>query len=193
MRSVHTRSSDINLRIGEKLRAARKAQRITLDQLARATDLSKSFISRVENNSTSPSISSLTHICQVLSISVGDLFTEAETMLVRYEEAPLINMGGHDVEERLLSGRQEARAQIIRSTAKPFAHGGEQLYTISCELEILHIARGKVTVVFASHEVVLNEGDTLSFAGREPHTWRAHEDGAELVWTLIPAAWSGSA
>ena len=81
---------------------------------------------------------------------------------------------------------------MIRSTAAPFAHGGERLYTISSDLELLHIVRGSVTVIFSSHEVELHEGDTLSFVGREPHTWRAHADGAELVWTLIPAAWRGS-
>lgn len=193
MRSIHTQASDAELRIGEKLRAARKTQRITLDQLATATGLSKSFISRVENNATSPSIASLVQICQVLSIPVGELFTEPETTLVHLEQAPLINLGGHNVVERLLSGREEARVQVIRSTAEPFGHGGERLYTISSELELLHVVRGAVTVVFTSREVELGEGDTLSFAGREPHTWRAHADGAELVWTLIPAAWSGSA
>ena len=193
MRSIHTQASEAELRIGEKLRAARKAQRITLDQLAQATGLSKSFISRVENNATSPSIASLVQLCQVLSIPVGELFAEPVTSLVPLAEAPLINLGGHDVVERLLSGREESRVQMIRSTAAPFAHGGERLYTISSDLELLHIVRGSVTVIFSSHEVELREGDTLSFVGREPHTWRAHEGGAELVWTLIPAAWSGSA
>ena len=193
MRSIHTHATETELRIGEKLRSARKAQRITLDQLAQASGLSKSFISRVENNSTSPSISSLVQLCQVLSIPVGELFTEPATTLVHLDQAPLINLGGQHVEERLLSGREESRAQMIRSTAEPFAHGGERLYTISSDLELLHVVRGSVTVIFTSREVEMRAGDTLSFAGREPHTWRAHDEGAELIWTLIPAAWSGSA
>ncbi|MGO1537741.1 MAG: helix-turn-helix domain-containing protein [Leucobacter sp.] len=193
MRSIHTHASETELRLGEKLRAARKAQRITIDQLATATGLSKGFISRVENNSTSLSIASLVQICQVLSISVGELFTEAQTMLVPLDQAPFINLGGEGVTERLVSGREESRVQMIRSTAEPHAHGGQALYTISSELEILHVVHGSVTVMFPSHNVEMREGDTLSFAGREPHTWRAHEKGAELVWTLIPAAWSGSA
>lgn len=193
MRSIHTHASETELRIGEKIRSARKAQRITLDQLATASGLSKSFISRVENNATSPSITSLLQICQVLSISIGELFSEPKTTLVHLESAPRINLGGQHVVEHLVTGREESRVQMIRSTAKPHAHGGEHLYTISSELEILHVVRGSVTMVFTGHEVEMSEGDTLTFAGREPHTWHAHEDGAELVWTLIPAAWSGSA
>lgn len=192
MRSLHAHASTPEVRIGAKLRSARNAQHMTIEQLATATGLSKSFISRVETDSTSPSIHTLVLICQVLSITVGDLFSEPVTTLVHLDSAPLINLGGSLVEERLISGREEGRAQMIRSTAKPFAHGGERLYTISSDLEILHVVAGTITVVFASHEIDMGPGDTLSFTGREPHTWRAHEDGAELVWTLIPAAWSGS-
>lgn len=193
MRSIHAHASDTELRIGAKLRSARNAQHMTIEQLATASGLSKSFISRVENDSTSPSITTLVQLCQVLSVPVGELFTETKTTLVKLDTAPLINLGGQNVVERLISGREENRAQMIRSTAEPHAHGGERLYTISSELEMMHVVTGRVTVTFASHEVEMQAGDTLSFNGREPHTWRAHEEGAELVWTLIPAAWSGSA
>lgn len=195
MRSIHPSPAkpEEPVRIGDKLRAARKAQHMTIEQLATATELSRGFISRVENDTTSPSITTLVHICRALSLPVGELFTEPETTLVHLEGAPLINMGGSGVTEKLISAHDESRAQMIHTEAEPHAHGGERLYTISSDLEILHVARGSITVVFSSHEVELAEGDTLSFSGREPHTWRAHEVGATLVWTLIPAAWSGSA
>lgn len=193
MRSVHATADSPEVRIGAKLRAARNAQRMTLEQVATATGLSRSFLSRIENDSTSPSIQTLVQICQVLSLPVGELFSEPTTTLVHLDEAPLINMGGTGIAERLLSGREESRVQMIHTAAEPNAHGGESLYTIASDLELLHVARGSITLIFASHEVDLHEGDTISFAGREPHTWRAHDEGATLIWTLIPAAWSGSA
>lgn len=193
MRSVHAKASDELAPIGAKLRSARNAQRMTLEQLANATGLSRSFISRIENDATSPSVTTLVQICQVLSLPIGNLFSEPETQLIHLDTAPHINMGGTGVVERLLTPRSESRAQVIHTTAEPHANGGQELYTISSDLEVLHVVRGAITVEFSSHSVKLTRGDTISFAGREPHNWQAHDEGAELLWTLIPAAWSGSA
>lgn len=192
MRSVHAKASDQLIPIGAKLRSARNAQRMTLEQLANATGLSRSFISRIENDATSPSINTLVQICQVLSLPIGTLFSEPETEIVHLDSAPHINMGGTGVTERLVTPRTESRAQVIHTIAEPNANGGRELYTVSSDLEVLHVIRGAITVEFSSHDVRLEVGDTISFPGREPHNWFAHEDGAELLWTLIPAAWSGS-
>ena len=33
----------------------------------------------------------------------------------------------------------------------------------------------------------------MTFDGREPHQWTSDpEDGAELLWILVPSAWSGT-
>jgi hypothetical protein len=33
----------------------------------------------------------------------------------------------------------------------------------------------------------------MTFAGREPHSWDNESDAeTELIWTIVPAAWSGS-
>jgi len=193
MRSVHAQASERLAPIGAKIRSARGARHMTLEQLAVATGLSRSFISRVENDATSPSVATLVQICQVLSLPIGDLFSEPETHVTPFDAAPHINMGGTGVVERLLTRRSESRAQVIHTTAEPHANGGQELYTVSSNLEVLHVVRGSITVSFSSHDVELARGDTLSFPGNEPHNWHAHDEGAELLWTLIPAAWSGSA
>lgn len=193
MRSVHPTADHEQVKIGAKLRSARVAQRLTLEKLAQASNLSRSFISRVENDTTSPSIATLVQLCQVLSLPVGNLFTQPEIQLTYLDTAPLINMGGQGVTERLVTARSEARVQVIHTTAEPHAHGGAELYTVSSEIEVVHIISGTVSMEFNSHYVRLDAGDTLTFSGREPHNWSAHEEGATLTWTLIPAAWSGSA
>ena len=63
------------VRIGSKLRAARTTHGYTLEQLARATGLTKGFLSRVERDETSPSVATLLTLCEVMSIDVGSLFT----------------------------------------------------------------------------------------------------------------------
>jgi mannose-6-phosphate isomerase-like protein (cupin superfamily) len=133
-------------------------------------------------------------LCQVLSLPVGALFAEPEIQRVSYADAPRINLGGVHAEERLMSPRSEQRVQLLRSELEPDAHGGRDLYTINCDVEVLHVLDGSVTVRFADRSVALSAGDALTFPGREPHTW--HVDGGEpatVVWVIVPAPWSGSA
>lgn len=193
MRPVHPTPSEDPVRVGARLRASRQAQGLTIEQLAGATNLTKGFISRVERDETSPSVSTLVTICQVLSLPIGSLFEGAETEVVTLADAPLINMGGRGAVERLITPRGQSLVQVLHSTLQPGADGGEDLYTINCDVEVMHVISGDVDMRFSDKTVSLTSGDTLTFAGRELHSWRnTGESTAEVLWTLVPAAWSGS-
>ncbi|MDH2445376.1 cupin domain-containing protein [Amnibacterium sp. CER49] len=193
MPSVLPEPSQQRLAIGAKLRATRHAQGMTIAHVAEATGLTKGFISRVERDETSPSVVTLIMLCEVLSLPVGRLFEAPERAVVRLADAPRINLGGVGVVERLVSARSEPRVQVIRSTLEPGASGGPDLYTMSSEAEVVHVLSGAVRLRFATEEVALTAGDSLTFAGRDPHSWTNVAEGrTELVWVLAPAAWSGS-
>lgn len=193
MRAVHPAPSDARVLLGARLRASRQAQGLTIQQVAEATKLTKGFISRVERDETSPSVATLLTLCQVLSLPVGSLFEAAESAVVRFESAPLINMGGSGAKERLLTPRGQSRVQVIHSTLEPGADGGADLYTVNCDVEVVHVIKGALDVRLSDHTVPLAAGDTLTFPGREPHSWsNPHPHAAEVVWTLVPAAWSGA-
>ncbi|MBL3699642.1 helix-turn-helix domain-containing protein [Leucobacter luti] len=192
MRAIHLSAGDDPVRIGAKLRASRAAQGLTLEQLAQASGLTKGFLSRIERDDTMPSVPTLVQICHALSLPVGALFEEPDVQHIALADAPRINMGGLGTDERLVTPRAEERVQLLRSTVEPHGSGGDELYTVSCTVESLHLISGEVTVRFADRETQLAAGDTLTFPGLTPHTWRAGAAGAELVWVLVPAAWSGS-
>jgi transcriptional regulator with XRE-family HTH domain len=183
------------VRIGSRLRAARKAHGYTLDQLASASRLTKGFLSRVERDETSPSVASLLTLCEVMSIDVGSLFSAPDVALVRRNEAPAINLGGTGVTEQLMTPRGQSRLQLIRSSIEPEGHGGSDLYTINCEAETVYVLKGTLEMVFSDRTQRLTAGDALTFSGGEPHTWvnPSSARGAEVVWVLVPAPWSGSA
>jgi len=181
------------VRIGAKLRASRRAQGLTLEQLAVASDLTKGFISRIERDETMPSVPTLVQLCQALSLPIGTLFEEPELQLIPLADAPRINMGGVGIDDRLVTPRAEERVQMLRSSMAPHSSGGDALYTVNCDVESLHVLSGAMEVALPDRRVALAAGDTLTFPGRTPHTWLAGESGAEALWVLIPAAWSGSA
>lgn len=192
MRPIHPTAADAPVQIGAKLRGARHAQGLTLAQLANSSGLTKGFISRIERDETMPSVPTLVQLCQALSLPIGSLFEEPPLQLVRRADAPRVNLGGVGVDDRMVTPRSEDRVQILRSALEPHSNGGEELYTISCEVESVHVISGEITILLPDRQVVLSADDTLTLPGRLPHTWRAGEDGAEAVWVLVPAPWSGS-
>ncbi|GAB2833975.1 helix-turn-helix domain-containing protein [Microbacterium insulae] len=193
MRAIHPTAEESATPIGARLRAARTSQGLSLADLAGTTGLSKGFLSRVERDETSPSVATLVQLCQVLSLPVGALFAEPEVQHISYGSAPRINLGGIGADERLLTPRGEQRVQLLRSELEPDAHGGGELYTINCDVEVLHVVSGSMSVRFTDRVVILHAGDALTFPGREPHTWRV-EGGrpAVALWIIAPAPWSGS-
>ncbi|QYH34969.1 helix-turn-helix domain-containing protein [Salinibacterium sp. M195] len=193
MRPVHPTPSQNRVRVGARLRSSRRAQGLTIEQLASATSLTKGFISRVERDETSPSVATLLTMCEVLSLPIGALFEASETELVSLADAPLINMGGRGTIERMVTPRGQSKIQMLRSTLEPGADGGDKLYTVNCDVEVVHVISGNFEIQFTDRTVSLVAGDTITFPGRELHNWKnpgAAE--AEVLWTLVPAAWSGA-
>jgi transcriptional regulator with XRE-family HTH domain len=193
MKALHPKPSALPVRVGARLRACRKAQGLTIEQVAAATGLTRGFISRVERDETSPSVATLVTLCQVLSLPVGSLFEDADTEVIRLGDAPQINMGGRGVLDRMVTPRGQSKVQVLRSRLDAGANGGDDLYTINCDVEVIHVIEGEVTVLFTGRTETLTAGDTLTFSGREPHNWRNSGDSvAEVLWTFVPAPWSGS-
>ncbi|MEO7147719.1 MAG: XRE family transcriptional regulator [Terrimesophilobacter sp.] len=193
MKSLHPAPSGVPVRVGARLRASRQAQNLTIEQVATATNLSRGFLSRVERDATSPSVATLVTLCEVLSLPIGSLFEDVDTEIIHLHDAPRINLGGRGLVERMLTPRSQSRMQVLRSSLDPGADGGTELYTINCDVETIHIITGELCIMFSTRTETLSAGDTLTFPGRWPHTWqnRGHEV-ADVIWIIVPAAWSGS-
>lgn len=164
----------------------RQTRRFTIDQVAEMSGLTKGFLSRVERDLTSPSVSTLIKLCEVLGVEVGQLFTVPETKLVRLQDAPRISLGGEGITEQLVTPRGENRVQMIRAEIAPRGSGEAELYSVDCEVEVLHVVSGKFTLVLPEDRVQLECGDTITFPGREPHSWENSSDEIAVVtWTLL--------
>src|SRR5690606_34935712 len=66
------------LKVGQKIREARKRRRLTLQRVAEATGLSIGFLSQVERDITTPSLSSLVTIAKVLDLPVSAFLQQPE-------------------------------------------------------------------------------------------------------------------
>lgn len=180
--------------VGARLRNARQERRYTLDQVAQLSGMTKGFLSRVERDITSPSVASLVTLCHVLQIDVGSLFTAPRTILVRLDEATVVDLGGVGIDERLVTASDERAVQVVRSVVQPGGHGEEEPYSLDCEIEVCHVVAGAIEITLHDEHHTLAAGDTLTFSGREPHTWRNVSDTeAVVLFVLLPGDGSGLA
>lgn len=70
------------INIGEKLKSIRLDKGISSKELEALSGVNQSTISRIENNTHSPSIDTLFKICTALDISINDFFKDNEELPV---------------------------------------------------------------------------------------------------------------
>ena len=72
--------------IGKKLKGLRVRKGLTQEELADRAELSKGFISQVERNLTSPSISTLMDILQCLGTDLKEFFSDSEDSQIVFKK-----------------------------------------------------------------------------------------------------------
>jgi transcriptional regulator with XRE-family HTH domain len=175
--------------IGGRLKAARLARRKTLTEVAAASGLTKSFVSKLERDQASASVASLMRLCQALGISVGELFETHTGELVRAGEYPQINFGGERLVEYLLTPRSEQRLQAILSVIEPDGGSGTEPYTLPTDVEFVFVLEGRLAVQLGDEDRVLEQGDALTFSAETAHTFRNADPDrlARVLWVCAPA------
>ena len=77
------------MRLGEKIQHLRLRYGLTQQELADRAELSKSFISQLERDLTSPSIETLTDILECLGTNLGEFFSEREEEKIVFDEGDM--------------------------------------------------------------------------------------------------------
>jgi len=176
--------------VGERLRALRKEQGLTLEQLAKKTNLSPSFLSQIERGASQPSISSLTTICNTLGVELpsvlGGLNDEGNTeqgpqmvLVTRAQDALEISIGNSGVAYEYLSGAFPGRVmEILLNRFPPNYHSEHKPHPRE---EFGYVLRGPVTVRIGDESYDLVDGDTYHFPSSLPHSYEAGPSGADVL------------
>ena len=157
----------LNMDIGSKIRTIRNRKKITIAQMCEATGLSKGFISNVENNNTSPSISTLQTIANFLKVPLPYLLLEKDEhmTIIRKEEREFTISKEPDLKVEHLATRGGLSLRLVEfppgySTGERKAHEGEE-----CHL----VLKGKILAEQGEDSYILEEGDTFSWCASVPH------------------------
>ncbi|MEB4210523.1 helix-turn-helix domain-containing protein [Mycobacterium sp. 94-17] len=165
------------------LRAVRKQRGLTLEALARQTGLTKSYLSKIERECSTPSIAVALKVASALDVDVGRLFSEDAAQEKITVEQATGDAGGERYRALASSLLGKTMAPfVIRPTRHPVegphpAHAGQ---------EFMFVHAGTVELDYGDQTFTLVPGDSAYFDASVSHTIRAV--GAERAEVVVVAA-----
>jgi transcriptional regulator with XRE-family HTH domain len=171
--------------LAEVIRSARKG-RYTLAELSRLSGISIGMLSNIETGRGNPSYVSLVKLSKALGLQFSAFFageTAGGEGLVRKGARPrLAYLEGSTAE--VLSAGFKGPQVLLRlllppgyRPEAPFRHPGQS---------VLHLLSGSLVVAVGKRQYLLDEGDSLTWEGRIPHTF--HNAGRLPVEAVIAVA-----
>jgi len=193
--SNHNSVDSENLRIGRQIRDLRKAKGITISTMAETISKSVGYVSQVERGVSALPIPVLQRICDLLGVQISWFFhSDSQTPMeelnyvVRKEHRRSLNFAGTGMREELLTPRMSGQLQMILTTFAPGAGNSEPRQRKGEEGG--YIQSGVLELTIGDQTFVLNEGDSFSLTGDEPHLARNPSDEETVVlWTMTPAGY----
>jgi len=171
------------LNIGERLKAIRVSKGLSQRELAARAGLTNGAISMIEQDKTSPSVSSLKRLLDGIPMTLSEFFATVEqdaSPKYFHAAAELTELSPHDIGlgdgAEKLSLRQVGDAsrhslQMLFETYAPGADTGEGMLSHESE-EAGIVISGSVEVTVDNQIRVLNPGDGYLFDSRLPHRFR---------------------
>lgn len=165
-------SAGPSLKIGDRIKLLRVNQKRTLQEVADGSDLSKSMISKIENNKTIPSVAALVKIAQTLGTNISNLLEQgnwAKTVFTTREAAQrqlAITGKGYSIfpyasefhEKKMQPFLFEAKKGEV--TPHQLSHEGE---------EFIFVIEGEMKMQVGEIEYLLKVGDSLYFNSLQKH------------------------
>jgi transcriptional regulator with XRE-family HTH domain len=188
----------LDIDIAGRLKDLRRERGLTLQDVATSAELSKSFVSQVENGSAQPSIGSLKRITDVLGITLADLFhaDEPKTETAVDDESGSVGIVRADRRKHLewpngahaalLTPNLRGKLEVILTTYEPSQETTIDTYTHEGE-ELGFVMEGTFEVEVNGHAYRLEAGDSIHFPSHLPHSTRAvGESQVTTLWVITP-------
>ena len=170
-------AAEISRTIGRRVRAARTDLGWTLDQLATRSGVSRRMLINVEQGVTNPSIATLLRLSDALGIGLPALVDTADD-----GRAEVVVHRDGEIAPMWVS-RAGGSAVMVAGTAPPdvtelwdwrLAPGDDyrsEAHRVGTR-ELMHVLSGSVVLVVGDAEHRLKSGDSVSFDGAVPHSYR---------------------
>ncbi len=172
--------------IGQKIRQLRTQNNLTLEELASRSELTKGFLSQVERNLTSPSVSTLEDILEALGTDLASFFKDSKENKVVFKKEDYFvdeheeycihwivpNAQKNEMEPILLTLHPHERSMLMES------HNGE---------EFGYVLKGTLTLVKGNKHYRLKAKETFYLDGKTSHYLEnTGSSDAKILWITTP-------
>ncbi|MBQ9961282.1 MAG: helix-turn-helix domain-containing protein [Firmicutes bacterium] len=173
--------------IGAKIKELRILNGLTQEELADRSELSKGFISQLENDLTSPSISTLEDILQCLGMTISEFFAkEEDPVQIVFSEDDFFEKVDEELKnmtEWIIPNAQKNIMEPIRLTLK----AGGQTYPDNPHEgeEFGYVLKGEIIIVLGSEKHRAKAGEAFYYTPDKKH-YITSKKGAEILWVSTP-------
>jgi transcriptional regulator with XRE-family HTH domain len=173
--------------IGERLKQLRFKNDLTQKELADRCDLSKGFISQVENNLASPSIATLMDIIEALGVSAKEFFNDENDKIVFGEEDVFIQEDtelGNRICWLIPSAQKNKIEPILLTLAK---NGRSQLYYPFDGEVFGYVIKGSIILHMGRQKHKVKKGESFYHTADVEH-YLENNSGYEtdVLWATSP-------
>ncbi|MFE7356499.1 helix-turn-helix domain-containing protein [Streptomyces sp. NPDC057543] len=172
--------------LAHNVRAARKRAGLSLDELGRRAQVSKGALVGLEKAQGNPNFATLVRLADTLGISVSALMegpAEGRVRVVTADAVTPLWTGARGSEARLmLTTSGPAPVEVWRWQLEP----GEEYPSHPHQagvVETISVTSGRMTVIVDGTEHPVEAGQTATFDGDAPHTYRG--SGAETCHLIM--------
>lgn len=164
------------IHISNRIKEIRREKNITVQELADRVSVSKGLISQIENNRTIPSLLVLINIIRALEVDLNQFFKDINpgtlpAVIIRrkedYDTFEKEQAVGFLYQRIFTKTMKNSTVDIVLLELEPDA---TRPMVETEAFEYKYILSGKVDYVFKDHTYSLDEGDSMLFDGRLPHT-----------------------
>lgn len=181
--------------VGEKIKALRENQGISLEQLAERAGLAIEQIDRIENNIDLPSLAPLIKIARVLGVRLGTFLDDQEELgpvVCRKREATdSISFSNNAIQSRkhmeyhsLSKSKADRHMEPFIIDVTPTDDNAFVLSSHEGE-EFIMVLSGTMEISYGKHTYLLEEGDSIYYDSIVPHHVHAYQGQAAKILAVI--------
>jgi DNA-binding transcriptional MerR regulator/quercetin dioxygenase-like cupin family protein len=185
--AVPDKNAGVSAFIGKKWKEYRLERGLALDLVAKAANISPSYLHKIENEQSNVSLDILQRLADYYGENLLYYVAEAKETkhIVRKGGGGYIDIGLEGVSVENLVALSRFHLSVMRYTIEaghgrtgPQAHHGE---------EFIYILAGKLHFTLDAVTCVLMPGDSFSFHSETPHSWFNHgKKSASFIWAYTP-------
>ena len=181
---VSSLKTDIQVNVGERVKAVREKRGLTLQDISQRTDIDIPFLGEIEKGEVAPPLGVVIKLAKALEMKMGYFISGEENRpytIVRRDDRKVISRYdskkakhyGYEFES-LAPHKTDRHMEPFMVTLEPTdteeersAHDGQ---------EFIYVLEGNMGVIYGEERYVLEPGDSIYYDSTVPHLVKCHGD-----------------